>query len=260
MPLLTLVIAATLSTVPTEKHVDAGWGVLARSSHLHGAWRIQLADRAPITGDWIVINREDYVTRDMGGGSGPAKAIHFVDSKSARHCSLDADHPSYVYCVDRIAGFVQLAQGATLSLPKGTTELDWHHQLNGGYVRAGQLVIDVKPKAPSRAQLEMLFERTVGKSLASWLGATVARDRDVLVLTVPIRQEHHLSVGTTSAHNTTYAQEVVIGFATIRIGTRPEALDVTARETSRFVEDCIAPGGTHGSGCMPRRPLCTRRT
>src|SRR5204862_4846293 len=98
-----LLLAALVSTATPARVLDATWGVLTRSTHLHGRWHIALDDGTSLTGDWIIANRELYRARDFGGGGGPAKAIYLVSSTSKIVCAFDADQPYYLYCTDGLA-------------------------------------------------------------------------------------------------------------------------------------------------------------
>jgi hypothetical protein len=255
-----LLLAALVSNATPVKRVDQAWGVLTRSTHLRGRWEITLDDGTRKSGDWIVINRDTYVTRDFGGGGGPHKAIHLVDSKSITHCAFDAARPSVLYCVGGGVSNVRIAQGSTLSLD-GTTSLDTYGCSSGarcGFAAGGTAQIHVKEVSPSLADEELLFERTTGKTLAQWLGATATRKQGVLVLAMPFRDVTRDQTSWTDEQHRYYGQDIVEATATIRIGPRPREIAITADENARYIEDCQT--SKHAmSSCMMVIPVCKRR-
>jgi hypothetical protein len=258
---MTLLLLATLvSTATPVKRIDQAWGVLTRSTHLQGRWEITLDDGTRKSGDWIVINRDTYVTRDFGGGGGPHKAIHLVDSKSTTHCAFDAERPSHLYCVGGGVSNVRIPQGSTLSLD-GATPLNTYSCSGGkscGFAVGGTAKIHVKEVVPSLADEELLFERTTGETLAHWLGATTTRDHGVLVLAMPFRDVTRDQTSRTDAQHLYYGQDIVEATATIRIGPSPRAIAITADETARYVEDCQTSKHA-SSSCMMVIPVCKRR-
>ena len=260
MPLLLLAVSLALSS--PARTVDTSWGVLTRSDHLRGHWQITLDDGTHLKGDWIVVNREPYLTRDFGGGGGPAKAIHLIDSKSERACAFDADQPLYLYCTGRAGGDnTRVAAGAKLALPTGTTSLDTYQCDAGnacGLRRGGTLELEVARVTPTLAEEEMLFERTTGRSLADWLGATTRHDRGALVLVVPVRTPTVRPAATATARDRHYTQDILEAEATIRIGPALAKVSISARETARYVEDCFDMGNAMGS-CSYMPPVCRRR-
>ena len=251
------VLAAVVSTATPAQKLDQTWGVLNRSEHLHGSWRIDLDDGTHLGGDWIVVNREPFVARDFGGGGGPAKAIYLVDSKTTTICAFDADNPFWLYCTGGVMPNVKVHAGVTVSLARGSTPLDTYRcqQAPCAFRPGGTIQVDVKPTSPSLAQEELLFERTVGAPIASWLGATARHDAGRLELVMPFRD---VTLRPPVTHDKThYAQEVVEATATIRLGPSATHVEITARETARHVEACVAVTSEF-MGCAPMPPSCTR--
>ncbi len=213
--LLSIIVAAVVSTATPARHFDQSWGELARSGHYHGSWRLDFPDGTQRRGDWVIVER------------GPSGAIHLFDSTDAQQ--------QLVY---------SRSEGVTL--PRSTTA-----------ARGGVLHLDTRAVVPSLADEEMLFERKYRRSLAAYFNAEIRREAGALVIVMPFRDTRRLGNDRRVADRTLYTQEVVLATAHIRV-TKSGGVEITARETSRTVEDCSS--WVHAAtSCGFYPPTCTPR-
>lgn len=150
---------------------------------------------------------------------------------------FDSQHPDQQLSLGTSEGVV---------LPRSTTR-----------IRGGVLQIDTRAVAPSLAQEAMLFERTYQRSLARYFNAEVRREPDALVLVMPFHESTWLGEGRVVGHQRQYAQETIHAVVTFRI-TAPQKVAITARETHRYIEDCVTWAHA-ASSCSFQPPSCTRR-
>lgn len=252
MALLALVFAAGVvsADIPTRL-VDSSWRALAESEHYRGRWRIEIAGRPPLTGDWII-------RTEMPRGHGSRNAILFVSSTASTVCELDATQPWHLICDRYLTGAVVRDH---LVLPRGPTPLDRYcaGTCPPTPTPVGAITVDVAPVRPTLAEEELLFERVTGGPIAARLGA--ARTRTPSRLELRWHYDVHGEQVHANPPSAGFSRPVTRAEAVLRIGPAPTEISLFTRETDRFVEDCTYPVmRLHGSSCSPKPPICVRRT